>query len=230
MVMEWLRGDHHMLILILLAGTVFTYFWFLQFKTQLRFSALGAIPAALIHTVFGVLCVTAFAVVETMNIHIFGNMSIFGATFFMPILFFAFAKIGKRNMAEVFDIGTVSMIFTLMCSRFNCLVTGCCYGISFFGSKTLQWPTRELEIAFYIILLIILIRKTRKHESGGCNYPIYMIAYGIFRFVTEWVRHYSGNAVVHRAHIWAVLSLIIGISILAEIKSKRRTKQQEVKH
>ena len=222
MIMDWLSAGKHMLILVLIAGTIFTYIWFLQFKDKLRLSPLTAVPAAIVHTVYGVLCVTVFAVIETFNIHNFGNLSIFGATFFMPLLFFAFAKIGKRNMADVFDIGCISMMFTLMLSRFNCLVCGCCYGISFFHSETLQWPTRELEILFYIVLITVLAVKTKKNESRGLNYPIYMIAYGVFRFIIEWVRHYSGNSVIHRAHLWAVVSLCLGVSILAEIKSKQK--------
>lgn len=218
--LEFLKSDRHMLMLILAVGTVFTYFWLMLFREKLRFNALTALVAAVVHTAFGVLCVMTFAMLEAFDVKAFGNLSIFGATFFMPLLFFAFAKLGKRNTAEVFDIGCISMMFTLMCSRFNCLVGGCCYGISFFGSATLQWPTRELEILFYIILMIILGTRVKKQTSNGWNYPIYMIAYGAFRFVIEWVRHYSGNSVIHKAHIWAVISLCLGISILAEIKSK----------
>lgn len=219
--LDFLRADHHMLILILSVGTVFTYIWLMLFRERLRFNWWKALIASLVHTVFGVLCVTTFAMLETLNLKAFGNLSIFGATFFMPILFFAFAKLGKRNMADVFDIGCISMMFTLMCSRFNCLVCGCCYGIPFFGSATLQWPTREMEILFYIIMIILLGRRVKQNRSYGYNYPIYMIAYGVFRFVTEWVRHYSGSAVIHRAHVWAIISLCLGISILAEIKNKQ---------
>ncbi len=216
-----------MLMVVLLAGTVFTYFWFLHYKEKLRFNGLTALVAAIVHTIYGVLCVTVFAVIETMNIKNFGNLSIFGATFFMPLLFFVFAKLGKRSAADVFDIGTVSMMFTLMCSRFNCLVSGCCYGISFFNSPTLRWPTREAEIVFYVVLILVLALRMKKNQSGGTNYPIYMIAYGIFRFIVEWVRHYDGNSVVHKAHVWALISLALGISILVEMKAAKNKNSRQ---
>lgn len=218
--MDFLKADHHMLIIILTIGFAFSFFWFMSFKDKLRFNIPKALAAALVHTLFGVLCVMSFAMLEEFRLSAFGNMSIFGATFFMPILFFAFSKLGKRSPADVFDIGCISMMFTLMCSRFNCLVTGCCYGIPFFGTGHL-WPTRELEIAFYIVMIAILGYRAKKDRSNGTNYPIYMIAYGTFRFVTEWVRHYSGSSVIHRAHVWAVISLVLGISILSEIKNKQ---------
>jgi len=226
-ILEWLRVGHHMLMIILAVGTVFTYGYLLLFKEKLRLNALTAIPAALVHTLFGVLCVTSFAMLEAFSLSAFGNLSIFGATFFMPILFFAFARLGKRNTADVFDIGTVTMMFTLMCSRFNCLVCGCCYGLPFFGSDTLQWPTREMEIVFYIVLMVLFSLKNQKGTAGGKNYPIYMIAYGIFRFIVEWVRHYDGNSVIHKAHVWALISLCLGISILAEIKNKQKYKEMK---
>lgn len=216
-----------MLIIVLAIGTIFTYGYLLQFKEKLRLNALTALPAALVHSVYGVLCVLSFAVLETFRLSALGNMSIFGATFFMPLLFFTFAKLGKREQADVFDIGTVTMLFTLMCSRFNCLVSGCCYGIAFFGSTSLMWPTREMEIVFYIIFIILFAVKNKKGDSRGRNYPIYMIAYGIFRFFVEWLRHYDGNSVIHRAHIWALISLCLGISILAEIKAKQKHKEMK---
>ncbi|MBQ9228224.1 MAG: prolipoprotein diacylglyceryl transferase [Eubacterium sp.] len=219
---NWLKDGRHALIVILVIGTVFTYWWLLQFRDRLRLNAFTAVPAALVHTAFGVLCVMSFAVLEVWDISAFGNLSIFGATFFMPILFFAFAKLGKRSAADVFDIGCVSMLFTLLCSRFNCLISGCCYGISFFGSDTVLWPTRELEIAFYAVLITVLAIKTKRNQSRGRNYPIYMIAYGVFRFILEWFRFYGGNSVIHRAHIWAVVSLCLGLSILAEINTKQK--------
>lgn len=220
--LEFLQADHHMLLLILAVGTVFTYIWLMLFRDRLRLNWWQSLIASVIHTVFGVLCVTTFAMLEAFRLSAFGNLSIFGATFFMPMLFFAFAKLGKREAADVFDIGTISMCFTLMCSRFNCLVTGCCTGIPFFGSDSFNWPTRELEILFYIILMIWLGLRVKKNKSNGLNYPIYMIAYGAFRFVTEWVRDYSGNSVIHRAHVWAIISLCLGLSIIAEIKSKQK--------
>ena len=213
-----------MLFVILAAGTVFTYFWFMKYRDKLRFSRWQALLASIVHTVWGVLCVVTFAMLEVMRLSAFGNLSIFGATFFMPILFFAFSKLGKRSAADVFDIGAVSMMFTLMCSRFNCLVTGCCKGIPLFGSQTLRWPTRELEIVFYIVLITIFALKIKKGRGGGMCYPIYMIAYGAFRFVIEWLRVYDSPSFVHRAHIWAIISLFLGISILAEIKNKQKKK------
>ena len=61
-----------------------------------------------------------------------------------------------------------------------------------------------------------------------------MIAYGIFRFIEEWFRTSSGMYMFHKAHIWALLSLIIGLSIYFEIRTKqnktRRKNKEGTKH
>ena len=45
-----------------------------------------------------------------------------------------------------------------------------------------------------------------------------MASYGAFRFLEEGFRDASGASFVHLAHLWSILALIIGISILAEVK------------
>ena len=47
------------------------------------------------------------------------------------------------------------------------------------GSESVRWPTRELELVFYIILLIVLYRKNRSVSHKGEIWPIYMIIWGI---------------------------------------------------
>ena len=84
-----------------------------------------------------------------------GNMSLFGAVFFMPLVYWAFAKLSGRSAADVFDVFTVCLVFTLMCARLNCIFSGCCLGahIPIEGPTHLRFPTREMELLFYVILL-----------------------------------------------------------------------------
>jgi len=212
------------LLLLLGIGTVFNIIWLLPFRSRLRWNMAGVILFSVLHTVYGVFCVKVFAVLETANMENAGNMSLFGGVFFMPLLYFAAAKATGSKTADVFDISAVCMIFTVMCARVNCIISGCCFGKPLFGHSSLRWPTREMEILFYIVLLVILIRKVRNGESEGRVYPIYMIAYGVFRFLCEWVRNYESAALIHRAHIWAVVSLIIGLSIYYEENNRTNRK------
>ena len=85
----------------------------------------AALPISICHTLYGVLTVTVFAFLETgFDSNSLGNMSLFGGVFFMPLAYWLGAKLSKRKMADVFDIFTICMIFTLMCARINCIIAG----------------------------------------------------------------------------------------------------------
>lgn len=180
-----------------------------------------AIPMAILHTAWGVMCVKVFAIMETMDMESAGNMSLFGAVFFMPVLYFAVSKITKRKLSDVFDICTVCMMFTLMCARVNCIITGCCSGLAIPGMNGICWPTRETELLFYVVMIILLGRKVYRHECEGLIYPIYMICYGIFRFMCEWFR-FSPNTTypIHIAHLWSIVAIVAGIIAYKVIKKK----------
>lgn len=212
-------ASSHTLFLLLLIGTLFTLFWLIHARDRFRMQLWAAIPLSVAHTLIGVLSVKVFAVLESLDLSNIGNMSLFGGVFFMPLVYFVGAKLSKRNATIVFDVFTPCMVFTLMCARINCIISGCCYGAIIPGTNGLRWPTREAEILYYLVLLFILGRRVLAGRTHGEAYPIYMISYGIFRFIIEFFRA-AANAqtIFHIAHIWALLSLCIGASVYCEMR------------
>ena len=211
------------LLLLLLAGTAFTFVWTMINRDKLRFKWYAAAPLAILHTIFGVAAVIAFAELENIGKpHDFGMLSLFGAIFFMPVFYFLLAKLTKRKTADVFDVFTVSMVFTLLCSRINCLFAGCCLGKCVSGADGPRWPTREIEIGFYVVILTLMILRILRKKNYGEIYPLYMVSYGIFRFVIEFFREplQSSDSIFHLSHLWAILSVCIGLSIYLEVKNK----------
>ena len=218
--LTWLSD--HALILLLGCGTLFNVYWLHRCRERLHLRWLSVLLLSVLHTVLGVLSVKVFALFETGN---FSNMSLFGGVFFMPLFYWGVAKLAKQKAADVFDVFTICLVFTLMCARLNCMISGCCLGahIPIEGLTHLRFPTRELELLFYVLLLSRLWRKVLNRSARGMIYPIYMIAYGIFRFVTETLR-VSGRAdsILHISHLWALLSLGVGISIYGELQKKEK--------
>ena len=218
--LTWLSD--HALILLLGCGTLFNVYWLHRCRERLHLRWLSVLLLSVLHTVLGVLSVKVFALFETGD---FSNMSLFGGVFFMPLFYWGVAKLAKQKAADVFDVFTICIIFTLMCARLNCIVSGCCLGahIPIEGLTHLRFPTRELELLFYVILLSRLWRKVLNRSARGMIYPIYMIAYGIFRFVTETLRFSDRtDSILHVSHLWALLSLGIGISIYGELRKKEK--------
>lgn len=218
--LTWLSD--HALILLLGCGTLFNVYWLHRCRERLHLRWLSVLLLSVLHTVLGVLSVKVFALFETGD---FSNMSLFGGVFFMPLFYWGVAKLAKQKTADVFDVFTICLVFTLMCARLNCIVSGCCLGahIPIEGLTHLRFPTRELELLFYVILLSRLWRKVLSGSARGMIYPIYMISYGIFRFVTETLRFSDRtDSILHISHLWALLSLGIGISIYGELQKKEK--------
>lgn len=218
--LTWLSD--HALILLLSCGTLFNVYWLHRCRERLHLRWLSVLLLSVLHTVLGVLSVKVFALFETGN---FSNMSLFGGVFFMPLFYWGVAKLAKQKAADVFDVFTICLVFTLMCARLNCMISGCCLGahIPIEGLTHLRFPTRELELLFYVLLLSRLWRKVLSGSARGMIYPIYMISYGIFRLVTETLRFSDRtDSILHVSHLWALLSLGIGISIYGELQKKEK--------
>ena len=218
--LTWLSD--HTLILLLGCGTLFNVYWLHRCRERLHLRWLSVLLLSVLHTVLGVLSVKVFALFETGN---FSNMSLFGGVFFMPLFYWGVARLAKQKAADVFDVFTICLVFTLMCARLNCMISGCCLGahIPIEGLTHLRFPTRELELLFYVLLLSRLWRKVLSGSARGMIYPIYMISYGIFRFVTETLRFSDRtDSILHVSHLWALLSLGIGISIYGELQKKEK--------
>ena len=76
----------------------------------------------------------------------------------------------------------------------------------------------------FLNLLFWLGRPVRQSKRVGMIYPLYMIAYGAFRFLTEWLRAYETASPLHRGHVWALITLALGLSIYYTQREKIQKK------
>ncbi len=213
------------LILLLGIGTVFNFFWLRKHADDLRLTVLAAAVLAVLHTAAGVAAVKVFAVLEKMDFGVMGSMSVFGVIFFLPLLYYTGAKIFRRNVAKVYDIFTPCMLMSIMFARINCILSGCCLGKYIPGLAPARWPTREIEVVFYIVLLLLIIFGGIKKKTAGLLYPLYMISYGVLRFILECFREADTTSFFHLAHLWAVICFGIGLSFYLEIRNASNGKR-----
>lgn len=215
----------HSLQILLLIGTIFSFGVMYRWRNDLNLKWYTALVFSILHTIWGVISVSVFAVVETgFNMKYLGNMSLFGGVYMMPLFYLILGKITRTHLKTVFDVCLNCMLFTLMCARINCIISGCCFGLKIPGID-LRWPTRQMEILFYIILIAYIFKKLQSGKYDGTLYPFYMIVYGIFRLVTEGFRYYEGHSIIHRGHVWSTISILVGLSVYIEIRKnniKRR--------
>lgn len=158
-------------------------------------------------------------------------MSIYGAIFFTPLVCILGALFFRRPVKTTLDILTIPIIILAALARTNCLFKGCCLGLEIHGTA-MRWPTRELELVLDVVLIIALVRLTAKKQFKGINYPIYLLSYGIFRFIIQWFRE-PGFMVgpLTLSHIWSILSILIGLGfiLLLNKKAQRQKKNRPKK-
>ena len=205
------------LIVLLSTGTAFSFWWLLHFAMGMHLQKRAIAIISVLHTVIGLFSVLLFGYLETGNP---GSMSLYGGVFIMPLYYLLLVKATKNKSAVVFDIMTFCLVGTLFCARINCIISGCCYGISFFGSQTLRWPTREMELLFYFAIAVTVGRKVWKNPGKVHAYPLYMMCYGAFRFITEFLRFSSTHTVFHRGHLWSAIAFCLGASIYFTLRSR----------
>lgn len=223
--MEWLT--EHFLYVILAVATVFAAVWLVCMRDRLNMHAAVAVVLAVLHTAAGVFCVKAFAFLESGGSNA-GGMSLYGAIFFLPVLYYFGAKLTKRPVSAVFDLFTICIMGTLLLARVNCIFSGCCIGKMLPGSESMRWPTREMEMVFYVVMIPILIRRIRKDTLPGSAFPIYLAAYGLFRFLVEFLRESEYVAgIFHISHLWSVIAIAAGVSIWSEMVSKQKKKTKK---
>lgn len=85
--------------------------------------------------------------------------------------------------------------FTIAIGRVGCLWSGCCGGVptgcplAIVGSDGIaRHPTQLYEMAFHVSAGIVSIVLVRRKLMQGCVFSLYLVAYGTFRLVTEFIR------------------------------------------
>ncbi|MBI1375785.1 MAG: hypothetical protein GC159_24000 [Phycisphaera sp.] len=85
--------------------------------------------------------------------------------------------------------------FTLAIGRVGCLLTGCCRGAPWDGFCAIRYadgvprhPAQAYEILFQVAIGCAFIVMLRRGVLFGRLFALYLVAYGVFRFATEFIR------------------------------------------
>ena len=199
--------------------------WFLKFQKELNIRFWTAVVLAISHVAIGVTAMKLLAIVEAGgNLEKAANFRLFGAVFVLPLFYYSWAKIAKKNIPLVMDIAVLNCIFGMITGRINCLVSGCCEGTVLFPGSDIRWPLREIELVYSVVMIIFWGRKILKKQTYGQAYPAFMLSYGILRFLMEWVRdEYTGSlGMFHLAHIWSLISIVVGAGIYYKLRKDKQ--------
>lgn len=227
-ILNWCAEHIHLLLTIATIATVFI--WLMRCRERANMKWSMALIVATVHTLFGVLCMHLWALMEGgFNPDTSAGLRLYGGIFALPLAYLCWAKATKRKISETMDIGAISTLIGMIFARCTCMVGNCCVG-NLIGTSSIRWPIREIELLYYVAFLIYYAGKVYSGKTYGQVYPAYLISYGILRFVMEWVREeFTGNiGIIHLAHVWSIISIVIGAAIYFELQEnqKRKTKRR----
>lgn len=111
---------------------------------------------------------------------------------------FLFAEIAKpivRYTMPPNDRFAALLPFTIGIGRIGCLTAGCCRGLPYDGWCAMRgvdgvprYPAQLMEIIFQLAVGIFFVIGVKRRWLFGRMFSFYLIAYGIFRFFTEFIR------------------------------------------
>jgi len=224
----WITDNSKYILLFLgvLAGLPLVW----KRRKRMKLSRSWLVPLlCLVFTVLSLFSAIAFAALESLisgKQVSFGAISTYGIYFICPFLLFAAARIARLEKKELLDAFALYAVPSLFLMRCNCLISGCCLGRVIPGTDS-RYPTREIELVFYIIIFLLLLwREKHGKNVPGQQFPLLMAAYGVFRFIEEWFREGTGSSYLHLAHFWSILAVAAGASIFFELGKRAGRKKK----
>jgi len=113
--------------------------------------------------------------------------------------------------------------FSLGIGRIGCLLTGCSRGLPWDGMFAITYadgiprhPAQVYDMLFNFALGFIFIALYRRKLLHGRLFALYLVCYGIFRFISEFWRETIKAFAGFSAYQWlSVAMVIVGIAALA---------------
>ena len=125
------------------------------------------------------------------------------------------AKMALEVRVKTGDTFALPLALALAVGRWGCFCNGCCYGQQSglpwsvdFGDGVLRHPTQVYESLFHLAMAGVLIFLMRHDLFRTHRLKFYLIAYGVYRFTTEYIRPEPVDALGFTFYQWVSLCLI----------------------
>lgn len=182
-----------------------------------------SVPIAVTLTVSGTIGTYLWFFIEN---HWIGGTSFYGAVFVVPIIFLLATKVFCIPYGELIDLCAPAECVMLAIMKVQCLVSGCCSGRELYVNAEgipVYFPSQMAELVNALIICAVLMIMAYRKMSQGSVYPLYMLIYGITRFVLNTFRAHQADFLfgMPPGHVWSLLSIVIGIIWLGVNQKKK---------
>lgn len=212
----------------LLAGVGFIVYLFMLifYFEKVEHNKKSVTNRALILSVFGFLSLYVFALLFDCVFHSIeeGKFTIGTITWLggvvgmvptMLLLIHFFLPGGKGNEIHYLSLIIPGVVFGHGFGRIGCFLAGCCYGaetdsflgVTFPGMTHAVLPTQLFEAVFEFALFAVMFFGRKKFKEY--NIELYLIPYGVFRFILEFFRGDNRGATGFALTPSQLLSLIV---------------------
>ena len=235
----WIIDTYSIMILI---GVILCFYIFYKYSIKYKNNknyAYDILLLACAAIIGGILSATLF---QTLFDYIKDNtsrfnfkMTFFGGlvggvvVFILGYMLYIKKKYPESSIAaDILPIAPACITCAHAFGRIGCFLAGCCYGgetdsifgVTFPGMDHAVHPTQLYEATFLIILSSVL---TLLAYKKNCIYtmPIYLVRYGIFRFLIEFVRGDDRGAYffnISPSQCFSILAILISIILAILIK------------
>lgn len=151
-----------------------------------------------------------------------------GVATFLLMYRFYYLRHNPPIMKEILRIAPSAICLGHAVGRIGCFLNGCCYGvetdawygITFPGHTHAVIPTQLFEMAFLFVLAAILLVFAIKNVTIY-NFVIYMVSYGAFRFMLEFIRGDERGELpgLSPSQYWCILLVLGSIGIFVLFKN-----------
>jgi|SRR5438270_1050096 len=118
------------------------------------------------------------------------------------------------------DTFALPLALALAVGRWGCFFNGCCYGTATalpwgvdFGDGVHRHPTQIYESLFHFGMALVLLEVIRRDGLRYQRLKLYLIAYGIYRFFSEYIRPEPADYLGLTFYQWVAILLVAVLSV-----------------
>jgi phosphatidylglycerol:prolipoprotein diacylglycerol transferase len=153
----------------------------------------------------------------------------YGTVLFVTISLWIFSKILKLKWPQLMDYYAPVDIFALVIMKFNCLRFGCCAGIevSLPTGSCFCFPSQIVELLVALFIFALLMALEFMDKCNGYRYSLYLICYGLTRFILDAWREDRGRLFnfedlrVSVAQLFCIVLVCLGILSICFVKRQK---------
>ncbi len=198
----------------------------------------AAIIGIFVGFLFAVLFQDFYNCLSTGTFRLFGGLTVMGgliggsAGFILYVVLIMRNKKVKQAFWDIADFAAACICIAHCLGRIGCFMGGCCYGMEEDGFLSVVFhygsgagvprlPVQLFESLFLFMLFLFFIAYNLRKTKRGYGIGIYAIAYGIWRFLIEFLRDdYRGGvdgSLLSPSQVQSIIFIVVGIAVIVGV-------------